>query len=424
MKSRNARASILLLALTSGCGINGSNTAPELDMLGFEYAMPFVSYKIQVEVPLEKCNAGNNKNEAAFGKLTVVAVPDITADRTVYRLRLSALESDTVDNNLTVAKYDNGTIKSINAVADDRTVSIVGNLFKFIAGLFKSAQPAAQWVAKDPEDGVLACNDTTRKLFEEAELLKKANYEELRKIADTDLKTGDPQAFSFHSANVEKLIALRGQRLAAIKETLTRKGECTLAPSRDATSARCEIELKTKELVSHENLKLMIDVARAAKPVDKAAEDTKLVFRNMKRENICVSTPEEGGWTVNLQERDLPYLIFPQWGDDIALPLDVGVSQKRTIALTFSPLGEISTINWATPARFEKATADLAGTAEAALGVKTAVKYGEDDAEIADLDRKIALLEKRAKLEELKAKQAASELPSQIPDADTPTPDP
>jgi hypothetical protein len=436
MTNRDLRWCALLVLPTLGVAscATGKEGKPIPKDLKLVYAMPFASYKIQLAYTLETCpppadpqndSSGSRKKLREFGKLSAVAIPDIRADEATYSIDLERLESNLVDRSLTVAKNDNGTIKSINATADDRTFGIIGNIFKTIASIFGTAvSTGAVTPAGVAPTKTIACSPKADGLLKEAQELQAANFKDLGTIAARkDLKESEAGAFAAHATGVEKLIEMRGKRIASIQEALTRKGECTLEPKRTEASASCDIGLKIGELfkvgeADATDLKLSVAVARNSEPPNTLDKDpTRLIIRNVTRARMKLSAKAQGSWTAgDIDQNTLPELALPQWGDDVALPLDVGVSQKRTIALTFSPLGDVTSVTWATPARLERATADLAGVAEAAAGARTAVRYGDADAEIAELDREIAILEKRAKLKELKDKQAAAATPETIPE--------
>ncbi len=147
-------AAALTASFTAGCttSIDVARLTPEVQPDGLVYYLPMARFDVEVTREIKGCFKGDEMLPDTFRSYVETEPSLITMDITAtvkqrfvadaanpYLWRYPALDKKTKITSTTVAMYDNGTLKSINASADDRTGEIAGNVVKGVATLVASA---------------------------------------------------------------------------------------------------------------------------------------------------------------------------------------------------------------------------------------------------------------------------------------------
>lgn len=436
------------IVLVSGCtALESHRVNPSSDTMyqGIVYHLPQAQFEIALTRELTSCDP-DTMTENVFHPVveTSVEVKDsyVADPGQQYVIDYSELNGPTKVTELTVDRYPNGTLKSINGNIDDRTQQITGN---FLRG----AVSVAKMVAFGPKVGVVvpytgslgqiksctkaATDALHKKAIAERELARLAKelipLDEQIATRENAIAKGDRTAkrqtpslellFS-KRAQILKRVSERKDEVAKAKEVLVDKevlhwprrgadfGPCSVYPSKKlvnrwfvsgsiafilSTDTKiCELASEARggsEPLDDLMVSLRLDAMTAA-PTNEGTNHGETI------DGIVYRQPGDGRLTIcrgnecqpNTRLFSQAYRI-PQLGVLARLSLRNRIFDKNNISATFEDSGALKTLTFGSEASAERASAVLAEMAETAKTIPQAQAAAKKEA----ADARNALIE-------------------------------
>ncbi len=399
---------------------------------GIVYRLPSTSLSLSADLVLRSCT---DKEIVADATVAIVASGG-ASDVATYRLNADGLMAAAQKRDVAVELYDNGTLKSLNTVADDRTGAIVINVFKAVAqvaGAFVGVAAPVHGVVPPPQ----RCNRMTLDALETMDGLRKAVQQQREILADPTTPVADTE-------KVAKLIDMLVQQLASLEAGPLRLTLSTpldidqgrdadrpvqwsmgdvrkwLAKSGDNPTCMPEstgvVSVGTGCAAKVSTFALSYRVQAARFPAQDPIVGTECAFDPAKDqtgcgEHVAIAIPVAGKLTLKTVGTDIggkaagtvlgvSRFPVPQWGQVALVPLTVKAFRSRTLELAFDPFGTITKLKWTSAATAENATSNAAGIAEAALPL---IKASRGDSQLKTIQDESTLIEARIKLQALRA---------------------
>lgn len=397
---------------------------------GIVYRMPSTSVALNADLVLRACT-----NTSILAEATVTIAATANADlRTAFRLNAQGLASALDKRTLTLELNENGTIKSLNSVSEDRTGAVVLGVFKAAAQIAGAFVGAAAPAAGGP---TAKCNRATLDGLELAQTLRAALATQRDVLADPSKPAADAK-------KVAKLLETLALQLAALesgplKLTLSTPldldkgvagdvaidwsmGDLRKWLAADPASAACAPMVATNiasgsgctATTTAFAMRYRVE-GQDAVASSRAIGDPCLYDRANGKlgcdKHIAMVVPGHAKVTVIAKGDDLGgttagavlgsvRVVVPQWGAIDLIPLDVKTFRSRTLELTFDPFGRATKMSWTSSASAENATGTVAGIAEAALPLAKKLS-GKTDLQV--MQDEATLIEARIKLQALRA---------------------
>lgn len=433
-----------------GCAVTGQSN----EVIYIDYKLPELEFEIKATYQLRKCN-----REAFVVKIGADVSPKFnTLETPTFRFNPSIVsrKGSRVAQNITVELHPNATIKSINAVSEDKTGSIISNVFKFATGLLKATFGlAAEAVTPD------LCKATIVHHLQSADRL----VERIKKLDDdlTKLLIADDP-----SDALNKQIAAYGKSIAALKTQLTELRINHLTIEKTDRIKAADLERSNFVSLTENDLKKWLVPDREIDPksdpksdqgsdlISKSLEQLKMIAKESWEENkwgkkpasltrllfsielrlsasgsvktvdasyagvhdklfirrpvvsafevcayVCQNDDNSSSQTKRLATGTV---VIPQWGTVQKIDFAVKAFEKRTLVMSFDEAGNVTKLTWNVPSKSDNVFRALAGASEQAVTFLETVEYGKDLAEIKALEIQTNLLLKRVALEEAKDK--------------------
>lgn len=155
--------------------------------IGVEYGLPMVQFNLSVTRTLVKCQDENNRTDIRFSTQIVAEPHYVVGERFV--VDYESLSSWSKLTELDLQTYDNGTLKSINASAEDQSAAIIGDVVKVGIGVASlvSGVPLSP-MEMLPTPGEWICSQQTKDKLDEITITKDAlekTTKELAQATDT-----------------------------------------------------------------------------------------------------------------------------------------------------------------------------------------------------------------------------------------------
>tara|TARA_R110001606_G_scaffold182092_2_gene328807 strand:- start:2074 stop:3357 length:1284 start_codon:yes stop_codon:yes gene_type:complete len=402
---------LALCLAVCGCSV----TSKETDHVGlkatdFIYQTPMTVAALKGQAVLVDCD-----DKSLTVSLSLNIVSKVIGDpHGIFVLPASSLESFSQKQSLDVELYDNHTIKAINTTSSDKTATIVTNVFKGLATIFKLGTMGAAFPAPGVDNRTL-CNDKTIDALADVDL------------AETNISTAWDQLSSASGPDAEglkaKIDALASRRADLISRLLTKDISEKLAiptSSPGALSDKKSIVLTGEDFanwVKSPNDDAIIRLgytltgpsvegeiastspclkSRAADPNRPAHCASSIVLSNPVEASIIITA--DAGNIQNVETGDVlgsETLVVPQWGAVSYLPLNVGFGSSRTVKMALDAYGRKQSFSWSSDATGETITGGAVSMLDAASGAVNASRPPSEQesmaAEIAEIKARIEL---------------------------------
>ncbi|RRW33737.1 hypothetical protein EGJ44_14855 [Ectopseudomonas oleovorans] len=141
--------------------------------IGVEYGLPMVQFNLSVTRTLVKCQDENNRTDIRFSTKVAAEPHYVVGERFV--VDYESLSSWSKITGLDLQTYDNGTLKSINASAEDQSAAIIGDVVKVGIGVASlvSGVPLGP-MGMLPTPGEWSCSQQTKDKLDEITITKDA----------------------------------------------------------------------------------------------------------------------------------------------------------------------------------------------------------------------------------------------------------
>ncbi|KSL70728.1 hypothetical protein APA73_11330 [Pseudomonas aeruginosa] len=155
--------------------------------IGVEYGLPMVQFNLSVTRTLVRCQDENNRTDIRFATQVAAEPHYVVGERFV--VDYESLSNWSKITGLDLQTYDNGTLKSINASAEDQSAAIIGDVVKVgigVASLVSGVPFGAEALAQEP--GEWRCSEQTIRKLDAITIAKDALEEttkELVQVTDT-----------------------------------------------------------------------------------------------------------------------------------------------------------------------------------------------------------------------------------------------
>lgn len=438
-----------------------------------DYYLPATGYQIEIRHQLRVCQGriadpaeipGPDAGPALQGEgsfkflvhTSVALTPQALTDRSqAYRLDLMALPDGRHSQDLSLEKYPNGTVQTLNSTVEDRSAAAAGELLNFAASLagIRQAVAPADFPSGLTDPYVDLCSPATRKVLAQIAELKASILELLRTRGDLAIDVGvKPKGAAAALAALDAQIKAKHDLIAALRaKYLTVKIQRTVLPHALRQSAyyspspkalraagwfsaqggtrfaaykkRLWAQHRWGEAPAQPILVTELRFGQAPPqplPGHPAAPAADHFWYRQPLEvsyELCLDACAHGDGRPTQTPRLLRGdLAVPQWAEVRAVPFTVGWFGKRSLAMSFDPWGRITKLTWQTPARVEALAAGLAQPALQAAEAAQTLKEAQADAELAVLELRIQHYKKQV---ELKEAREAYEQAFSGPDAKT-----
>ncbi len=427
------------------------------------YVLPEVAFEIKAVYQLRECNRENVKKvvdgvesfetETSFTvKAGFEVSPTVTTLSTPsfqFQPDLVADGDSSESHKLTVNLYPNSTIKSLNATGEDKTGSIIGNLFKFATNLLG----VAFGLGADPNldansipDPV--CHESVTSNLKSADDIV-ARIGVLKSAIITQLTENEP------SEELQKIIVAHETAISTLEEQLSdiRTNKLTIKktyniPARELNQnhflALSKLELakwlKAPELAKWgvgaqpdriskrvedlwaansatwgatpkqpllgASLKFSHDGSYVEVEASHAETHDEIVVRQpvITDYALCQHSCEAQNNGSNTKRYAEGLIAIPQWGEVSSIDFDLEVFEKRTVAIEFDQYGATKNVTLDVPSRADTVISALAGASEQAVPFIEAARMGREKAELNELTLETDLLKKRVEFEEAQDK--------------------
>lgn len=223
--------------------VTRTNAARDIP-LGVDYAVPMLQFQIQAIRRIVECTNADGSGRVRF-VFKVTAEPHyVPGERFV--IDYEKLSGWSKTSKVEVQTYDNGTIKSINAAAEDKTASIIGDVVKSVVRVASLAQGVPLPSAETKEKSVLSledryvCSENTRTALT---LLKQAEGD-LKKATEKLVALTDEAASLERLARIDGLDTAGRRRLVALQPILKQQVKSVADMSDDLATLEKRVSLE------------------------------------------------------------------------------------------------------------------------------------------------------------------------------------
>jgi hypothetical protein len=378
------RPCLKLAAAILSCA-SPAGAAPPADSI--EYALADTRVKVNLDLVLEQCPGA-----AGEARLTpTLTLAAVSSAGPAFRIGGAELRSWLKKRDLTLTLHENGTLKSVGASTQDRTASVVGNVFKLATSLVTLGVL-----------GLDAGNPTCRPEIVAA----------TRGMARLKQALADQQEALAAASAPDRIKAIRD----AIDGLAARIADLRTGPLRLALSATVaappapgpvpvrwndaafEKWFGTWSPVVAGKLAMVAAFAAAGSPppVLPVESDPPPRCRSGPCPAIAIREPVAGTVAVAPANPAWPGfgdatakipLAVGQWGGLSYFPLTAGLGQTRSMKLELDPFGRKTSLGLNSEARAEAITGGLVGITDAAAAFSTATSdVKQQQARIAELE--------------------------------------
>lgn len=406
---------LALCLAVCGCCV----TSKETDHVGlkatdFVYQTPMTVAALKGQAVLVDCD-----DKSLTVSLSLNIVSKVVGDPDgVFVIPASSLETFSQKQSLDVELYDNHTIKAINTTSSDKTATIVTNVFKGLATIFKFGAVGAAFPGPGVANSTL-CNDKTIDALGDVDL------------AERNISTAWDQMSSASAPDTEglkvKIDALASRRADRISKLLTQEvSEKLVIPASSPGELADEkfIILTAEDFadwVKTPNDDAIITLgykltgpppesetastspclkSKGADPDRPAYCASSIVLSNSVEATIVITA--DAGNIQDVETGDVlgkETLIVPQWGTVSYLPLNVGFGSSRTVKMALDAYGRKQSFSWNSEATGETITGGAVSMLDAASG---AVSASRSPSEQEDMTAEIAAIKARIELDQLR----------------------
>ena len=373
--------------------------APPADSI--EYALPATQVKVDLTMVLEQCPQGERVPVGVKPTLTVTPVA-VAGDK--FRISGNDLKSWIKKRDLSLALYENGTIKTLGATTSDRTAAIAGSVIKLGTALVSLGVFGL-------DGGSFTCTSETAARVEEWMRLKGG----IDALQDSLSQTQDPDRIAAIKDAIDALATrVADLREGPLKITTSKTIAVPEATAADGTAASFSVPVQWapeafKKWFGTGSSVAAPSFALQAKftPVDMGAGDIPLADQPRPtcsggrcpfvavREpipaivEIAPLTADGGKSTWGGFETAKAKATIPvaQWGATTYYTLSAGLGSSRALKLELDPFGRKTSIGLNSEARGEGIASALAGVAEGAVALDAASSEKKAQADrIAELE--------------------------------------
>ena len=434
-KSINMLCVLTAAALLQGCGAKlkvQPVTAPKLAP-GIDYALSRAKVDVGVTWTLKSCG-----DDLAVFEPRIVLEHNFVADETQkFRIDYLKFAGPLANTELDVALYENGTLKSLNAAAEDRTAPVAISTLSAIGKVAATSMGIAVASTATPRPTWSCTEDAVKKLA-----AKEAKEEAIRKLEYEMLTVSDLEA-NLKKRELdrerERLVALvaaisisrkledvipalappakdsdsssRGKSTAQ-QSTTSESAKDADASSREESRRELDESIRNMKVnleipQTDETYKALVTLPKATKavapsnsfarlllvtenvgdtkPTDfgkgRCREKSSIHYRSPRNVTLVVRQVDPSGSTVASGPKVFlrKPLAIPQGASLQYLPFCVGAFGNRTLKAVFTPGGALESLRWTTKAPAEQAATVLPGAADAAGKFVPAAKAANAD---------------------------------------------
>jgi hypothetical protein len=450
-----AALSLLLGAGVSACATTSSSDAPDTVA---HYWLPVASFEVKAQYELVSCPTPptTNSSEAdrrawAAGpqvRITVSLTQNAEVDRTrAFALSPSGLSSARATMNASFTLYENGTLKSVSAVSEDRTSQIVLNVLSSVSSLVRLGSAgglAAEGVEEYCSPEAYAALREKRRI--ETAMLQPRQRAEHMAAYETQLSRIVQNRLSFsRTATLQPDRNQRAQWRFSLQPTdeqltsfFTTAGVNAIR-NREQKAVKDRLGLTVEQAGAVPALAIDAMFVPSAFPLSTQwavpdVAEAELVLREPIRSQLIVcrslcAAPQAGALSADYvpvphtraQRLQTFEVLVPQLNGYSVVPLRAGFFENRTLKLTLGAFGQVETFAWESGARAQGATAALSDISGRALEVERTLQDDPATRQAAQLRLEAGVLNAERELidaqEKLDAARAAAE-------GDTGTPPP
>lgn len=366
------RTAVIALCL-SACALSGCTTSLTHESLtagsqpnkpGVSYYLPRQRYVISVAYQLLSCPNANGasieEQQADWRvKQTATVTESPIADLNQhYAIPLNTLTSGMKTTSLTVALYDNGTLKSVGATVDDQTGAVIGSLVSTGVNIATTALTGVPTGAATPPS---ICTDDV--------------YAALKTVKESPAKLIDPATDDKTRANIAAAVVAANAVLTITKtyifDPYTEKtgDSFSLVAKETAQWIKdpARISASDPPQIKAYNASITTYAAVSENPPSPATEPTNykgqgILFREAVPVTISVCATDCS--TETAVKLAVVRSTAPQFGRFVVLPLKNRPFEKNNLSVSFAANGAVDTMTYGTESRIQKMAAALATTTE------------------------------------------------------------
>lgn len=220
-------------------GPNGTGLEESI-RIGVEYGLPMVQFTLSVTRTLVKCRDEHNQTDIRFSTKVAAEPRYVVGERFV--IDYESLSSWSKVTGLDLQTYENGTLKSINASAEDQSAAIIGDVVKVgigVASLVSGVPPVTKTL--DSKSLEWRCSEQTENTLNIISSVKDA----LEKLTKELVQTTDTIT---RLESLAILNALTGEDKTKLTEAKTKQRELLKqAATKDKELVRLLSSVSVKE---------------------------------------------------------------------------------------------------------------------------------------------------------------------------------
>ncbi len=224
-------ASVLLAGCTTLSSQSETRTISNTDAIkGIQYSLPILQYEIKITRTLAQCEEkiapGSDKMRSALRFTVKAEATPVFVPGERFTVDYEKLAGFTKISSFAIENYPSGTLKSVNASAEDRSAEIISGGAKAAFGIAKLVMgvpgiSAAQGVTES-DDMMLACAKGTQGLLDEVKTTSASLKTEVDALAVITARvttlTERAAADSLNDAGKDELLRKLGQQKAAAEK--------------------------------------------------------------------------------------------------------------------------------------------------------------------------------------------------------------
>lgn len=407
MKTQRFAAAACFAVVVSGCTTLIEHQQVPLQTRpagpGLNYFLPKQVYTITATFELKSCPdaAGSGKTQPLLISQAVSISEASVADRgSYYSIPLNTLTSAWKTTSLSATMYENQTLHTVGATADDRTAGVVKGIVGTALSIARVIVGIGAAGAAAPKP--LCSNDV---------------YTALKTIADGNSKLLDPRLdekarTSWVAAMAAAQSKLKFQQIYEFDPSSTHLSESWNAPQEKLSAwfvnpARIATASKTEQADYAATLMTTAKVAGAPLTDLDLPEEWQgkgVLYREPAPVTIQVCA---GACEGEKPKRLLA--SFSSWagqlGRKMVITLENGPFEKNNIALSFAANGRMESLNYGTESQMERLATSLSENASSVEGFLTKKRIAEEEdakldagAELAALQHETGILKAKADL--------------------------
>lgn len=388
----------------------------------FDYVMPETTVKVGLNITIEECASPTPDNVKFNAEITPTV--SAIAGPTSYHLVGGDLSSWWTSHDISITKYDDGSIKTLNSTDSNRALAAFTNIVKDVASL-------ATLMAGSPNPNGLKCSMEVLSALHKVGQLKAAiaRAQDLLATASGRNAADLTSAINAYAAEVARITTTAPIRftLPAQPVLFDREANFLVWTRADvpkdsfepasitdgefnlyycvkrqsaAVSTPCELKTKARDTV--------MSTPMSAAP-NSCGDDTTcthtIVMREPKIGVLTLIYDGQAWGNASGHVAKVASIPVAQWGDFTLLSASVGLAETRTIGFSLDEYGAKTSFTWKSDARAESISGGLSSALDATNSMATSLR----DPELAAKKNELDSLQTDQKPNQMKACKAVIE---------------